>query len=147
MAMKAINNLATLRQALQWINEQFDEHGYLEIEIKRTPKTRTMTQNRALHVFCSLLAEALNSAGKERVKNNEPPLDMRHVLKQDVEIPWSMQTVKDFLWRPIQKSITGKDSTTEITTVEPSDIHAVLARHLGEKLQFECPPWPTRDDV
>ena len=69
---------------------------------------------------------------------------MRRTLKQDVELPWSQASVKDFLWRPIQKAMTDKTSTVEITTTEPTDIHAVLSRHLGQKLGIECPPWPKR---
>jgi hypothetical protein len=107
-----------------------------EVTIKRAgPKQRTLTQNRALHKFCELLAETLNDAG----------LDMRQVLKPEIDIPWNRQSVKDHLWRPIQKAMTGEESTADLNTVEPSEIHAVLARHLGAKLGVVCPPWPSRE--
>jgi len=41
--------------------------------------------------------------------------------------------------------MTDKTSTVEITTTEPTDIHAVLSRHLGQRLGIECPPWPKRE--
>lgn len=106
----------------------------ITLAIRDDEKPRTPAQNNALHKFCAMLAETLNDAG----------LDMRAVIKQDVDIPWTRDTVKDHLWRPIQKAMTGKQSTTEVTTVEPSEIHRVLARHLGEKLGVTCPPWPSR---
>lgn len=91
-----------------------------------------MTQNRAMHLFFRELADTLNDAG----------FDMRRTLRQDVDVPWSEVTVKEHLWRPIQIALTHKRSTTDITTVEPSEIHEVLCRHLGQRLGITCPPWP-----
>ncbi len=58
---------------------------------------------------------------------------MRKTLKPGVEIPWSGNTVKDYLFRPIMKAQTGKDSTTELTTKEIDAVYDTLNRHLGEK--------------
>ncbi len=94
-----------------------------EIEMKEVGKTRTTRQNSAIHVYFELLARALSEAG----------LDMRKTLKPGVEIPWSGNTVKDYLFRPIMKAQTGKDSTTELTTKEIDAVYDTLNRHLGEK--------------
>lgn len=83
---------------------------------------RTLTQNAALHLYFSLVAETLNDAG----------LDMRVVLKPEVEIPWSKDTIKDFLWRPIQRFQLGKESTTELTTKEIDQIFDTMNRHLAK---------------
>ena len=85
---------------------------------------RTIQQNKALHKFYELLATKLNEAG----------YDMRKTLKNDIDIPWSKESVKDFLWRPIQQALLGKDSTTELETKDIDKIYDVLNRHLGEKL-------------
>ena len=130
-----VNSIVALHHALRQISDEWDDHRYLEIEIKQKAGQRTLTQNRSLHLFCRMLADGLNAAG----------LDMRKVLRQDVDIPWTTETVKNQLWRPIQKALTDKQSTTEITTVEPTAIHQVLSRHLGEKLGVTCPAWPTRE--
>jgi len=88
-------------------------------------KQRTLQQNSALHLFFRLLADELNSAG----------LDMRQVLKPGVEIPWTDENVKEYLWRPIQKAYTRKDSTKELNkTKDINNIYEILNRHLGEKL-------------
>ena len=92
-------------------------------------KSRTSTQNKALHKYFELLADELNSAG----------LDMKKTLKQTVDIPWSKETVKDYLWRPIQNAQLEKESTTELTTDEINKVYEVLNRHLGEKLQIHVP--------
>ncbi len=86
-------------------------------------KQRTLQQNKALHVYFTLVANALNDAG----------YDMRKTLKPGIEIPWSGKTVKEYLWKAIQKLQIEKDSTTQLTTKEIDLIFDTLNRHLGEK--------------
>lgn len=130
-----INSEIALAQAHRELDRQWHEHKWLEVDFRRKAKQRTLTQNRALHLFCQWLADTLNEAD----------LDMRKTLREDVEVPWTQASVKEYLWRPIQVAMTDKQSTTEITTVEPTDIHAVLSRHLGQRLGIVCPEWPKRD--
>lgn len=85
-------------------------------------KQRTLLQNKSMHLFFTMLAEELNNAG----------LDMKAVLKPNVEIPWSTQTIKDFLWRPIQRMQLGKRSTTELTTKDIDAIYETLNRHIAK---------------
>lgn len=131
-----INSEIALAQAQRKLAEMWRENKYVEVEFRRKAKQRTLTQNRALHLFCQWLADALNDAG----------LDMRKTLRDDVDVPWTQASVKEYLWRPVQTAMTDKKSTTEITTIEPTEIHAVLARHLGERLGVTCPPWPKRSE-
>lgn len=96
-------------------------------------KKRTNEQNRALHHFFRLLADSLNMAG----------LDMKTVLKPEVSIPWTPASVKDHLWRPIQKAMLSKESTTELGKhLDIDGVHSTLMRHLGEKFGVEYIPFP-----
>lgn len=97
-------------------------------------KQRTPTQSAALHLYLERLAEALNDAG----------YDMKKTLKPGVDIPWTKEMAKEFLWKPIQEAMTGKSSTTELNTCEPSDIHLVLSRHIGEKFGVYV-SWPSHE--
>jgi len=99
-------------------------------------KKRTIQQNKALHVFFTLVAEGLNDAG----------LDMKKVLKPSVDIPWSKETVKDYLWKPIQKIQLKKEHTSELTTKEIDLIYDTLTRHLGEKFGF-YEPFPSIEEI
>lgn len=130
-----VNSEIGLAEAHRKLDQEWRKHRYLEIDYRYKAKQRTLTQNRALHLFCQWLAEALNDAG----------YDMRKTLREDVDVPWTQASVKEYLWRPIQAAMTDKQSTTEITTVEPTAIHEVLSRHLGERLGVTCPAWPKRD--
>lgn len=58
---------------------------------------------------------------------------MKKTLKPEVEIPWSTVTVKEFIWRPVQKAQLTKKSTTELTTTEIDQVFDTIARHLGTK--------------
>ena len=118
------------------------KNGPIYIYLSRTPiavkapkpSTRTPPQNRALHLFCDLLAEALNNAG----------YDMRRTLKEEVDIPWTQHSVKEHLWRPIQIAITGDKSTTKPAPSEYKKIYEVLSRHLSEKLGIYV-EWPCEE--
>lgn len=92
---------------------------------------RTSKQNRALHKFFDNLARELNEAG----------LDMRVVLKPEVDIPWNRNTVKEYIWRPIQKHQLLKKSTTELSTKDIDEVFLVISKMLGEKfgLQIDFP--------
>lgn len=71
---------------------------------------------------------------------------MRATLKSDVDIPWTSDNVKNHLWKPIQKALTGHESTTKPKTGEYGQVYDVLSRHLGEKLGVFV-EWPSKDNV
>lgn len=108
---------------------------YFQITDSGTISTqRTSQQNRAMHLFFEMLATNLNDAG----------LDMRKVLKPEISIPWTKQSIKDQLWRPIQEAMYSKHSTTDLLKQEEIDaIHATLTRHLAEKFHLEHIPFPS----
>lgn len=63
-----------------------------DLDLKeKEEKQRTILQGRALHKYFELVGEALNVAG----------LDMKKVLKPNVDIPWNKDSVKNFLWKPV----------------------------------------------
>ena len=86
-------------------------------------KARTLRQNAALHKYFVKLFNALNDAG----------LDMRKVLKPEIEIPWTLSSVKEYLWRPVQRIMLEKESTTELETTEVDEVYRVVDRKMIEK--------------
>ncbi|MCF7836011.1 MAG: hypothetical protein K9M15_02725 [Candidatus Marinimicrobia bacterium] len=95
-------------------------------------KQRTSAQNKALHKDCDLIAEKLNDAG----------YTVQKVIK--IDIPFTTTWVKEFMWKPIQKKMIGKTSTTELKKSDRSieEIHDVLMQQLGEKLGIEYHEFP-----
>lgn len=99
---------------------------------------RTAQQNKALWVYFTRLAEELNNAG----------LDMRVVLKPQYSIPWTKDSIHDYLQLPIQKAMYGTDSTTFLHKIEQVDrIHEVLNRELGEKFGVDYIPFPSDQEL
>ena len=97
---------------------------------------RTLQQNKALHLRCKQIADALNEAG----------LPMQKVLKPSIEIDWTPENVKEYLWKPIMKALYVKESTTELSkSGEIDHIDRTLIRMLGEKFHIELPPFPSED--
>lgn len=94
----------------------------VEVSIKNT-KTRTDAQRKAIEVYCSILADTLNSGG----------LDMKLVLEQQLDVPWSQDSVKNILWRQVQKAAINKESTAKLSPKEVSEVYRILSRHLAEK--------------
>lgn len=117
------------------LNKLEDKEVIVTIE-KKTNK-RTLRQNNALHLFFQLLANELNNSG----------LDMRNVLKKDIDISWTLENVKEYLWRPVQVALLKKKSTTKLTTDEIDKVYDMLNRHLGQKFGLPCIPFPSEEDM
>lgn len=99
------------------------------------PKSvRSDSQNKALHVDCSLIADKLNDSG----------YDMKKFLKSEIDIPWTVQTVKEYIYKPILKSLYHKDSTKDLEKHgEIEKLHDVIMRELGKRPPYlEYHPFP-----
>ncbi len=98
---------------------------------------RTPSQQASIEIYCKLLAEALNDAGFEIKKVME--------VKQ-IDIPWTQQTCKELLWKPLQKTYLDKPSTTALTTGEVSQVYEVLNRHIATNFGVSV-PFPCEDSL
>jgi hypothetical protein len=99
--------------------------------IKCLEKRRTTQQNRALHLFFTLLATELNQSG----------YDMKKLFREEIDIPWNSYNIKNFLWRPMQKAITGKRSSTQLSRQDIDRIYEPLMKTIGERTGIYV-PWP-----
>lgn len=97
---------------------------------------RTGLQNKSLHKYFELLAIALNNAG----------WDMKKALKPSVDIPWTKDMVKEHIWKVVQEAMTEKDSTTEINTVDVTEIYEVINRHTADKFGVSV-EWPCEETM
>ena len=109
------------------------ESGAFEIKGEGTD-LRTHAQNRAMHLYYKQVADALNSAG----------LDIKHTLK--AEVSWTYISVKELMWKPLQKVLLDKQSTTKLTKSEIDTVYNVMSRHLADKLGISV-RFPSVDDL
>jgi hypothetical protein len=88
-----------------------------------TPHILTRQQQKSLHLYYQLLADSLNDSG----------WTIQKFLKHAVEINWTKDLVKELLWRPIQKMLVQKSSTTKLDKTQEIDlIYDHITRHVGE---------------
>ncbi len=128
---RIITNEFQLSEAKKELDKFFSENGYVEVEA-RTAKTRTQKQNRALHVWCRHLAQTLR----------EKDIDTKQFFKSGFEVPFTPEIVKDNIWKPVQKAVTNKESSTKLSRSEVSGVFEIINRLLADKGIHV--PWPEK---
>ena len=108
----------------------------LTIEPLEGDKLRTSQQNKSIHKYCDQLAKAYNDAG----------LDMKTVIDQQAEIPWSMERVKENQWRQIQTALGMPSSTTKLVSGEVTQVYEVLNRHTSSSFGISI-SFPSLDSL
>jgi len=101
-------------------------HGYI-VKIERKKQSRTNPQNNALHLYFDMLGDVLNESGQDKKI-------VFSKMKEGVFIEWDKESVKNDLFKPIMKAVTGKTSTAKLTKDEISKLYEVLNRFTAERL-------------
>jgi hypothetical protein len=119
-----------LRNCLKYLTEEVslpDERrkSPYEVIIRPHRKRRNILMNSCLHLYCTLLALELNNAGYDFKKFLE-------VSEYKLDVPWTPESVKEHLWRPVQITLTGKKSTTEPTDFEYCQIYQTLSERISD---------------
>lgn len=100
-------------------------------------KQRTDSQNKALHLYLTQVANELDRQGHT----------MQDVVKKitKVEIKPTMHNVKEMIWREIMKTQLGKESTTFLAKQEDIDkVYDVMNKWLGTYFEIHI-PFPNDD--
>lgn len=95
------------------------------VEVKEKKKTRTLMQNRALHRFFTLISNTLNEQGQE--------FHYTGIKGFELTTRYTPLIVKEFFWKPIQRTMYNIESTRELTTKMINDISDVIIKYFGEK--------------
>ena len=105
-----------------------DEEVYLklsdavyQVDIKNMD-LRSIKQSSSLHLWCSQIAEDLNKAG----------VYMKSPFSKTT-IEWDMLKVKENIFKPALKAITGKDSTTKMHKKELNDVIDLVCMGVGRR--------------
>lgn len=97
---------------------------------------RTQQQNKALHLYFRLVADALNNAG----------LTVQETLAHQMDMEWSEHRVKELIWKQAQKKFLGKKSTTLLEKQFDIDqVYDHINRWLSD-LGVESVPFPYDPD-
>jgi len=88
----------------------------IKLEVVR--KKRTTAQNRALHLWFTLIAQELNNIGMT--------FEYRGIKQLELNVPYTLEIVKDFIYKPIIKSMYKLDSTTKLTSQQINEVFDVV---------------------
>jgi hypothetical protein len=119
-----------------WLQELESLEGKkVYVDIGKEKGVRTPDQNAALHLYLEHLAKALNDGG----------FPFKFILgTKTVELDWDKDLVKENVWRPIQKALTGKKSTTSLDKVTEIDkVYEHLNRFFSNKPFCLHVPFPS----
>lgn len=106
-------------------------------------KTRTKTQNRCIHDYCGMMADALNEAGYDFTSH------VRVMKHKGVDVPWDKEKFKTDVWHRVQFAMFpeavdahGKPSTTALDTKQVSSVYEVVNAKMAD--HGVSMPWPDR---
>ena len=113
-----INSEISLLEAQVILEQQWKLNRFLILTLER--QQRTLTQNKAIHLYFKMLAYELNTSG----------YDIKKTLRQDFEIQWNEASIKELIWKPVQTALFGTGSTKKLTTDQVSKVYDVIHDHL-----------------
>ena len=123
------------KEEIEKLNKLKD--GIYEVKLSNMD-LRTLAQNRAFHLYFTMVAVQLNNSGlyiNKLIKEN----------KYKADIDWSGNLVKEQLWKPIQNAILDKKSTTQLEKAEVDRVYNTLNRYLSG--MGVSVPFPNRDKL
>lgn len=102
-------------------------------------KTRSLSQNAAIHKYLELLANEFNKQG----------VTLQNVVKhiEKAEIRPTGANLKEVMWRTMQIALFNKESSTELTTGEVDKVYEMLNAFLRQIEGYDgtSVPFPSRD--
>ncbi len=116
-----MTSIYSKQEALDVLNEL--EGDDWEITIKKRKRTRTPTQNKTIHKYFELLADALNDAGWYQMQ-------FMQAMKTGAQIPWTPEAIKE-LWRKVQLPLTNVESTARLTTAQVNDVYELFSANVA----------------
>lgn len=120
-----VNSRETLAAFIEFAERSYQDHGFVTFKWEFGDQ-RTRQQNKAMWVYLSRIAKEMDDRG----------LDMKQVLKQEVAIRPTKQLVKEYMWNPVQKLVTGETSSTRLKRQQIDEVQETLARFLSEKFDI-----------
>lgn len=104
-------------------------------EIEEPGKQRTLTQNKALHLYCAQLATALNEGGYSQE-------NFFKECKLGFSLPWTMGSIKN-IFRVCADAMYEKESTARLTTDEISEVYRAFDNRISELTGVHI-EWPDK---
>lgn len=106
-------------------------------EIKKTEKSRSLSQNSSLHLLFKQISDECLDKG----------IEMRELIRDEVPIECTPENIK-WMWKLLQKALFETKSTTELKRTGEIDIvYRNFSKIIAERTKGEVivPEWPSVD--
>ncbi|MCJ8336759.1 MAG: hypothetical protein MJH10_21465, partial [Epibacterium sp.] len=117
-----------------YIDDQVEQGNEVLYYIKSL--TISDKQRNALHVLCRELAEKLNDAG----------VFIRHPSNEEIEVPFTMESVKLHYFKYTASVLYGTDSTEKLSTKQLTELVEIVLSRIAE-VHNVVVFFPTRDFI
>ena len=114
------NDIYIFDQQIKWLRENKQV-----CEILQVKKKRTITQNKALHLWFNHISDALNDAGET--------FHYFGISGKEFEMRFTESIVKDFVIKPIMKTLFKVDTTTKLDTEKINELIDVINKFFSAK--------------
>tara|TARA_R110002074_G_scaffold307570_1_gene478418 strand:- start:840 stop:1217 length:378 start_codon:yes stop_codon:yes gene_type:complete len=108
---------------------------------RKKPQPKTDAQRSAVHLWIREVAGVLNDAGLEK------RVVIEALGKRGIDMPWSEESFKADIYKPIFQSVFAKESTEEASTTDHDKIYNGLIRWFGQEFGVELPPFPSQENA
>ncbi len=133
-----VNSDTTYVAFMKLAHDLYMEHRYIEFKYK-TGKQRTNLQNRALHLYFTMLAMAF--------KESEITLpDLIELPFVEVDLSIDAHLIKEKLWKPIQKALIDEESTAKAKRRDYTEVYDTLNRYTSDRFGISV-PFPSKDKL
>jgi len=96
-----------------------------QVDLTEVKITRTQQQNKALHVYFTLISHELNELGSEFCYSG--------LNNNSFSLMYTPEIVKEFVFKPIMVTMYGIKSTTKLTSIEINEMIDIITKFFGEK--------------
>lgn len=106
-------------------------------ELKEIKKTRSNTQNKALHLWIKHISDELNEMGAT--------FNYQGITGNNFEVPFNEHLVKEFTIKPLIKALFDIESTTKLTTEMINELIDIINKFMSDKGVYL--PWPSIESL
>jgi len=115
---------------------EFLPDGMYECVIRKP--VRSLPQNSSLHKYCELRAEQLEGAGIKKI-------DL--LTKMKAEMPWSMEGVKEDIWKVFQSFKGFGNKTSKLKTNEVTQVFDLCTQFFGDIMGLPFIDFPNKEEL
>lgn len=121
--------------------DMLDSEGvlYVVADTKKLSSKYSKKQRGSLHLWCEFCAKVLND-------NNLECEIINPITKVQYSMPWTMNLFKENVYKYVLEALTGKNSTEDQDSIEPSKIAEIIHKRYAEN-GVTLPDWPSNDSL